>query len=114
MSEFINRTKISALERTNAELTNEISTLLAEITRLKAEIVRLDEAHPDSVELDEVVTEEIDPDEISRLKEQLGEQQRKRTRNLTIAFLFGTLVTSAVWFAIAHLNGWQPLLSYLK
>jgi chromosome segregation ATPase len=51
MSEFINKSKIAALNQSNVELSDEISTLQAQCQRLSAEIEQLKNRAPDDVEL---------------------------------------------------------------
>ncbi|MFK5926171.1 MAG: hypothetical protein QM483_06035 [Desulfuromusa sp.] len=58
MSEFINRSKIAALEQSNSELIDEISNLQTEIQILNSEIETLKEENPDDIErLSKKVTE---------------------------------------------------------
>lgn len=121
MSEFLNRTKITALERSNAEfvsenteLKNEFDKLKAEIASLTAELDRLRGKDLDIIELEDTVLETEERDEINQLREKVAELKRNRATNCTVAFLLGILVTMAVWAITGYQNSAHSYLSFWK
>jgi len=123
MSEFMNKTKISALERSNSELTaersqltTEISKLKTEIAKLKAEIDRLNgkDLNIIDLELKDIILEDKHPAEPNQVKETVAEYKQKQIKTCTIAFLLGILATLSVWAVTAYLNNGPRFLSFLK
>jgi len=79
MSEFLNRTKITALERSNSELLLENSTLVTEIQKLKAELGRLNAKDSGIIELEDEVLENNELNELIQLREKIADYQRRET-----------------------------------
>ena len=79
MSEFMNRTKITALELSNADLVAEISNLTNEIAELKTEIDRLSGKNSEIVELEDEAPAAIDPVEINQLREKIAAYEQRDT-----------------------------------